>query len=181
MTGVARPLMTCKRRPARAAARRLGICVALLLAACRAPAPPTLAAAVASRGDARARAQAFLQVAVAGAAEERPRAALLWGLYACEVPSPLAAVRAFARAQPEGGLARLAARRLEGALAVGPAAPEVWLAAAGSPWLAPEVRARLALRGAEVFSHPQALAHFQSAAIVFPCMREGQANALLIG
>ena len=150
MTAFARPPLSRRRRPLRAAARRLGSCVVLLLAACRAPAPPTLAAAIAGRGDARARAQAFLQVAVAGAADERPRAALLWGLYACDVPSPIAAVRAFARAHPEGGLARLAARRLEGALAAGPAAPEVWLAAAASPWLTPEVRARLALRGAEL-------------------------------
>ena len=124
--------------------------LAALIAACRTPPRPTLAQALVIRGSARERAQAHLQVAVAGVPAERQRAALLWGLYACDVPSPLAAMRAFARAMPTEGLAYLAARRLEDALSRNAATPELWTAAAAAPWLAADVRLRFRVRAAEL-------------------------------
>ena len=110
-----------------------------------------MAQAAATRGNAGELAQKYLRVALAGRQEERRRAALLWGLYACDVPSPIAALRAFSRALPEDGLARLAARRLEDALNRGAAAPELWLAAGSAPWIEADTRARLCVRGAELF------------------------------
>jgi len=139
------------------------------LAACSAPPPPTLAEACAVRGSARDRAQAFLRVATAGDPAKRRRAALLWGLSACDVPSPLAAVRAFARAAPADALAPLAARRLEEALARGAAPPELWLSAAASPWLSEEARRRLRLRGAELLGERGAAA---AAALALPPLDE---------
>ncbi len=87
------------------------------LAACRAAPAPSLAHALSAKGDAAARAKAFMRVAVQGREAERTRAAMLWGLYACDARAPLAGLAGFDLAHPAGGLARLAARRLEDALA----------------------------------------------------------------
>ena len=128
----------------------LVVAATLVHGACRAPAPPTLAAALRARGSNAQRARTFLQVARSGPENERQRAALLWGLYACDVPSPLAAIRAFARAMPTEGLAQLASRRLEDALGESAAAPELWVAASDAPWLGADVRLRFRLRAAEL-------------------------------
>ena len=74
-------------------------------------------ARAARKGDAAARAKAFMRVAVQGRETERTRAALLWGLYACDARAPAGRPRRLRPAHPAGGLARLAARRLEDALA----------------------------------------------------------------
>jgi soluble lytic murein transglycosylase-like protein len=123
-----------------------------VIAGCRGEAPPSLARALAARGDARTLARGYLEVTMNGRAEERPRAALLWGLYACEATSPLSALRAFSFAAPAGGRARLAARRLEEALTASPPDASLWLAASSAAWLAPEVRARFRIRGAELLA-----------------------------
>ncbi len=120
------------------------------LCACRAAPPPSLAHALSTKGDAAARAKAFMQVAVQGREAERARAAMLWGLYACDARAPLAGLAGFNLARPAGGLARLAARRLEDALAAARPSPAAWTAAAYAPWIAAEDRTRLRLRGAEV-------------------------------
>jgi len=122
---------------------------ALAFTGCRAPEPPTLAATLGRRGPAGEMARAYLAVALDGPLEERRRAALLWGLHACDVPSPPAALRAFSRAMPAGGLARLAARRLEEAMSSGLAAPAVWLEAAGATWVPREIGRAWRLRAAE--------------------------------
>lgn len=95
------------------------------------------------------RAKAYQRVALEGVVEERARAAFVWGLLACEARAPLSAVTAFRLAEPEGGLARLAARRLEEALATAEAPLGQWAAAARSGWLVDGDRARLVIRGAE--------------------------------
>ncbi len=123
---------------------------AVVHAGCRAGEPPSLARAQAARGDARTLARAFLDAAMNGRAEERSRAALLWGLYACEVPSPRSALRAFAIAAPAGGRGRLAVRRLEEALLRAPADASVWLQAGAAPWLPAENRQRFRVRAAEL-------------------------------
>jgi soluble lytic murein transglycosylase-like protein len=117
---------------------------------CRAPEPPRLAGALRVRGAPSERARAFLAVAVDGPLEERHRAALLWGLHACEVPSAISALRAFSVAAPADGLARLAARRLEEALVTGASPPELWLAAGDAAWIAIDARRRLRVRAAEL-------------------------------
>jgi soluble lytic murein transglycosylase-like protein len=155
--GLANSLAPLGRRPRGGLARaarlaRLAAGGAVLIAAgCRAPEPPTMAQAATTHGDAGTLAQAYLRVAMSGREEEHRRAALLWGLYACDVPSPIAALRAFSLAMPEGGLASLATRRLEEALSNGPAAPELWLAAGDAPWIAADPRARFRVRGSELF------------------------------
>ncbi len=90
-----------------------------------------------------------MRVAVQGRGAERARAAMLWGLYACDARAPLAGLAGFNLARPAGGLARLAARRLEDALAAARPSPAAWTAAARSPWLTAEDRTHLQLRGAE--------------------------------
>jgi soluble lytic murein transglycosylase-like protein len=123
---------------------------AVFLAGCKAPVAPTLATAAAQRGDARAQARAYLEVALSGPASQRPRAALLWGLYACDVPSPRSALRAFSLADPTGGRARLASRRLEAALNAAASGGELWQEVGGAPWLDASERQRFVLRGAEL-------------------------------
>ena len=120
-----------------------------IVVSCRAAPVPTLAQAFAAKGDARARAKAFMRVALEGRREERPRAALLWGLYACDAGAPQAALTAFRQARPRGGVAHLEARRLEAALAGSPSTASLWEAAATAPWVLPEDRLHLRLRGAE--------------------------------
>lgn len=118
---------------------------------CSRPAPPPrLTEALTVPGGARAHARALLHVAVEGLPGERERAWLAAGLLACELRSPTAATTAFRHAAPRDGLAALAARRLEEALAAtAPPAP-AWLAAAAAPWLDPAAAVHLRLRCAEV-------------------------------
>lgn len=68
------------------------------LCACRAAPPPSLAHALSTKGDTAARAKAFMQVAVQGREAERARAAMLWGLYACDARAPLAGLAEIGRA-----------------------------------------------------------------------------------
>ncbi|OYW03988.1 MAG: hypothetical protein B7Z61_10310, partial [Acidobacteria bacterium 37-71-11] len=96
------------------------------LCACRAAPPPSLAHALSAKGDAAARARAFMRVAVQGREVERARAAMMWGLNACDARAPLAGLAGFNLARPAGGLARLAARRLEDALAAKRPSPAAW-------------------------------------------------------
>lgn len=91
-----------------------------------------------------------MQVAISGAASERRDASLLWGLYACDAGSAAAAIQAFAVAAPDGGLGRLAARRLEEALSRG-ASAALWQRAAESSWLTASERADLRVGAAERF------------------------------
>lgn len=101
------------------------------------------------RGGTTLRARAYLAVAHEGNAGERRRAAFLWGLFACDSSSPRSALRAFRIAQPSGGRARLAARRLAEALSARNAPTSEWWGAASVPWMAPEDRGRLLVAGAE--------------------------------
>lgn len=130
---------------------RLGVVIALVvLAACRQPEPlPALSGAMAVEGSTGQRVRALQLVALHGATHERSRAAFLWGLQACELRASRSALTAFRLAAPEGGMARLAARRLEEALVVGAAPFATWRLAVHAPWLVADDRARLALRGAE--------------------------------
>ena len=89
---------------------------------------------------------------MAGRDAERPRAAFLWGLLACEAHSPLSGLLGFDVAHPTGGRARLAARRLEDALVASQPSSEVWLAAAVAPWLQAADRSHLRLLAAEAFA-----------------------------
>ncbi|HVN32756.1 MAG TPA: lytic transglycosylase domain-containing protein [Thermoanaerobaculaceae bacterium] len=123
-----------------------------VLLSCRATPAPTLARAFLVKGDATARATAFMRVAVAGRESERRRAALLWGLYACDARSPVGALTAFDIARPEGGLARLATRRLVEALEESRSPVGPWMSVAAAPWLPTEDRVRVRLRGAEVLA-----------------------------
>jgi len=100
----------------------------------------------------RVRARALVAVAISGPLVERPRAALLWGLTACDAAAPLAALDGFAQAAPQGPLARLAARRLEDALSRSGAQPAIWRKACGARWLAPEDRSELCLAAAEALA-----------------------------
>ena len=113
--------------------------------------PPTLSR-VAAGASARTRAQALLRVALAGPADERAAAALLWGLAACEADSPTSAVTAFALAKPVQGAAALAAIRLEAALERSSAEAALWRRAAEAPWLPEGSSVRLLLRGAETLA-----------------------------
>lgn len=122
----------------------------LALAACgAAPQAPPSFSTVESGSTPRERAHAFLRVALAGPAEERAPAALLWGLSACEADSPASAVTAFALARPRDGAAFLAAARLEAALERSTAPAPLWQRAARAPWLPEAVAVRLLLKGAE--------------------------------
>lgn len=73
------------------------------LGACRAAPPPSLAHALSAKGDAAARARAFMRVAVQGREVERARAAMMWGLNACDARAPLAGLAGFNLARPAGG------------------------------------------------------------------------------
>ena len=138
----------CKR-----AGRRAAITLLLpVILSCRAATPPTLAQALAVRGTAAARATAFANVAIGGRVSERTRAAMLWGLYACDAHAPVGALTGFNLARPQAGLAHLAARRLEEALEVSGSTAAAWRAAVAAPWLSGEDRVRLRLRGAEVLA-----------------------------
>lgn len=120
--------------------------LALLVLACHQKAPvPTLESALKVSGGPAAKSKAFLEVALAGAPAERREAAMLWGLYACDAGAPLAALRAFALAQPTGGQAAVAARRLEEAVARGAPSLELLGPLEGAGWLPPEARERLLL------------------------------------
>ncbi len=89
-------------------------------------------------------------MALAGPADQRAVAALLWGLSACEANSPASAMTAFALAGPAQGAASLAAIRLEAALERSAAPAAFWRRAAEAPWLPAGFGARLLLRGAEI-------------------------------
>jgi soluble lytic murein transglycosylase-like protein len=135
---------------------RLLAAAALILAwfalGCR-PAPrPTLARAFAVRGGVQERAKAFMLVAVSGAPAEARRAAFLAGAFAAEAHAPLVALHAYTIAKPEGTLARLAARRLEDALAGCAAPASAWQVAAAAPLLTAGERTHLLLRGAELWA-----------------------------
>jgi soluble lytic murein transglycosylase-like protein len=138
----------CKRAWLRAA---ISLFLPVLLS-CRAAPVPALARALLTKGDAAARATAFMRVAVAGREADRRRAAMLWGLYACDARSPVGALTAFEVARPEGGLARLATRRLVEALEGSESPVGPWMAVAAAPWLSAEDRVRVRLRGAEVLA-----------------------------
>jgi len=158
------------------------VLIALGLAGCRAAKPPSLAQALATRGNARTQARAFLDVALAGTAAERHRAAFLWGLYACEAPSPRSALRAFSLAAPSGGRGRLAARRLEEALNATPQDAAAWLEASSAAWLPPEVRLRFRVRGAELLvvqGLPDGAAHALPPLDVLPPTERGRALTVL--
>ncbi len=150
------------------------------LCACRASPPPSLAHALSAKGDAAARARAFMRVAVQGREVERARAAMMWGLNACDARAPLAGLAGFNLARPAGGLARLAARRLEDALAAKRPSPAAWTAAARAPWLTAEDRTRLRLRGAEVLL-AQGGASAALALVPDPDRLTGEARARALG
>lgn len=143
-----RPRSGCSRSLRRA----LPSLVLALVSGCRAASPPGLAQAFQGKGDAAARTKAFMRVAVQGREAERARAALLWGLFACDARAPQAALTGFALTHPRGGMAHLAARRLEEALDASRSRAVLWAAAARAPWLSSEDRVRLRLRGAEALS-----------------------------
>ncbi len=110
---------------------------------------PRLATALAARGSAAERAQAFARVAIEGDSAERRRAGFLWGLFACDAEAPRAGLSGFAVASPTGGRAKLAARRLEESLAAAGADEAAWRAAIDARWLPADERARLAVRAAD--------------------------------
>ena len=93
-----------------------------------------------------------MQVAINGTPAESRRAALLAGMVAAEARAPAVALHAWAIAAPEGALARLAARRLEDALAGAGAPLTTWQVAAETRFLTANERTRLLLRGAEVLA-----------------------------
>lgn len=93
-----------------------------------------------------------MHVAVEGRESERARAAMLWGLYACDARSAVGALAGFNVARPRGGLARLAAHRLEDALEASRSPVGPWRASVAAPWLSGEDRVHLKLRGAEVLA-----------------------------
>ncbi len=141
----------------RSACRRLWLPAAsssflAIVVSCKAPPVPTLAQAFAVKGSAAARATAFMRVALEGRATERTRAALLWGLYACDTHAPQAALSAFRQAHTRGGEAHVEARRVEEALVASGSPATLWLAAAEAPWVLPEDRLHLRLRGAETLA-----------------------------
>jgi soluble lytic murein transglycosylase-like protein len=108
--------------------------------------------AFAVRGSVQERAKAFMQVAINGTPAESRRAASLAGVLAAEAHAPMVALHAWAIAAPEGALARLAARRIEDALAGAGAPLTVWQAAAAAHFLTANERTRLLLHGAEVLA-----------------------------
>ncbi len=130
---------------------------------------------MALRGGPARQANAFMQVAVAGREAERPRAALLWGLLACEAHSPLSALMGFDIARPSGGRARLAARRLEDALAAAQSPGQLWLAAAGAPWVQTADRPRLRLGAADAFAAREEVAAAVAALPVPNALRRDEA------
>jgi soluble lytic murein transglycosylase-like protein len=133
--------------------RRAAITLLLpVVFSCRAAPGPTLAQALAVRGAAGTRAKAFMNVAVRGRISERARAAMLWGLYACDAHAPVGALTGFNLARPQAGLAHLATRRLEEALEASRSTAAAWRAAVAAPWLSAEDRVWLRLRGAEVLA-----------------------------
>ena len=119
---------------------------------CRQAPVPSLAQALQAKGEPAARARAFMRVAVTGRQSEAARAAMLWGVFACDARAPLAGLAGFNIARPAGGLERLAARRLEEALIASHSPAAAWAAAARAPWLVAEDRSRLRLRGAEALA-----------------------------
>ena len=145
-----------RRRPrsgcSRALLRALPGLLLALAGGCRAAAPPGLPQAFLVKGDAAARAKAFMRVAVQGREAERARAALLWGLFACDARAPHAALTAFRLARPRGGMAHLAARRLEEALEASGSPAVLWQTAARAPWVSADDGTHLRLHGAEALS-----------------------------
>ena len=77
---------------------------------------------------------------------------MLWGLYACDARSPVGALAGFNVARPKGGLARLAAHRLEEALDASRSPVGPWRATVAAPWLSPQDRVHLKLRGGELLA-----------------------------
>jgi tetratricopeptide (TPR) repeat protein len=123
-----------------------------VLLSCGSRTVPTITGAFLTKGGAASRAKAFMRVAISGKETDRRRASLLWGLYACDAGSPVGAVTAFNIARPEGGLARLAARRLGDALEGSRSPVWAWQAGTAAPWLSEDDRIRLELRGAEALA-----------------------------
>jgi len=122
------------------------------LSACHSAPVPTISQALQLRGEPAARAKAFMRVAIQGRWSETARAAMLWGLFACEARAPSAGLAGFNLARPDGGRGRLAARRLEEALAASRSPAALWTAAARAAWLSGVDRVHLQLRGAEFLS-----------------------------
>lgn len=133
--------------------RRAALSISLLLLyACRGAPIPTISQAFQIKGDASSRAKAFMRVAIRGRESERTRAAFLWGLFACDARSPVAALAGFNVARPEGARRRLAARRLEDALETSASPADAWSAAARASWLSEDDRTRVRLHGAEILA-----------------------------
>jgi soluble lytic murein transglycosylase-like protein len=106
-----------------------------------------------------------MTVALAGPGDERPRAALLWGLSACDADVPMSALEAFELADLHGPLARLAARRLADSLVRSTSSMGVWERACAARWpvkvdhaelcvIAAEASAARGVRGAARFLPP---------------------------
>lgn len=108
--------------------------------------------ALGTAGGPAEKAKACLQVAVAGPVEERREAAMLWGLYACDAGSPASALRAFSLAQPAGGQAVVAARRLEEAVRRAPPPAAFITQLQSARWLSPESRERMLLAACEALA-----------------------------
>jgi soluble lytic murein transglycosylase-like protein len=167
----------CKR-----AWRRAAITLLLpVMLSCRTAPGPTLAQALAVRGAAGTRAKAFVNVAIRGRISERARAAMLWGLFACDAHAPVGALAGFNLASPQAALAHLAVRRLEEALEASRSTAAVWRAAVAAPWLSAEDRVWLRLRGAEVLA---SCGDTASATSLLPDLstlrREDQGRALVV-
>jgi hypothetical protein len=133
----------------RAGLRAAGLLLLLIVLSCRAAPVPTLSGAFAVKGSAATRAKAFMRVALEGERSERARAAMLWGLYACDARAPQAALAGFRHAHPRGGEAHVAARRIGDALGSSSSPVSLWEAAAAAPWVLAPDRVRLRLDGAE--------------------------------
>lgn len=128
--------------------RRLLVAALVLMAGCREQPRPALEQALLVSGPPQARAGAYMRVALLGRSDERRRAALLWGLAACEAEAPRAALTAFSVAAPEAGAAALASRRLASALDAS-LDPGLWLDAERAGWVPAADRTRFALGAAE--------------------------------
>ncbi len=115
----------------------------------RKPSGPTLGGALGAPGGASGKAKALVAVALAGPAEERREAAMLWGLYACDAASPASALRAFSLAQPKGGEVAVVARRLEEAASRRLPPEAFFLQLQGAGFLTPESRERVLLAACE--------------------------------
>lgn len=131
-------------------ASKFGLWAPIFLFACgHKPPVPTLLGALGTAGGPAEKAKACLRVTVAGPPAERREAAMLWGLYACDAGSPASALRAFSLAEPAGGQAVVAARRLEEAVRRAPPPAAFLVQLQSTTWLAPESRERVVLAACE--------------------------------